>query len=148
MNNGNFRVVLGNKLSEIQKLRPALTTFGQTCGLSSKTLFELNLILEEVVANIIAYAYEDTQSHEIVVQADLKGAVLVLAVEDDGRPFDPLQAPSPDLESPLERRKVGGLGLHLVREFTHSIEYGRENEKNRLVIRKEIVEHRPGEPPL
>lgn len=131
-----IRIVLRNDLSEIEKLRRELESFGQRCGLSSKTLFELNLILEEVISNVISYAYRDDQRHEIVVRADLSNGELVMEVEDDGRPFNPTQIPPPDFERPLEGMKVGGLGLHLVRELTCSIEYDRREEKNRLVMRK------------
>jgi serine/threonine-protein kinase RsbW len=133
-----IRIVLGNDLSEIAKLHRELENFGQKCNLSPKTLFEFNLILEEVLANVISYAYGDNQRHEIVVQADLKDGELVIKVEDDGRAFNPLQSPPPDLHRPLEQRKVGGLGLHLVRELTNSIEYDRKDGKNRLVVRKRI----------
>lgn len=131
-----IRFVLRNDLSEIAKLHRELENFGQKCSLSSKTLFELNLILEEVLANVISYAYGDNQLHEIVVCADLRDGELVIDVEDDGRPFNPLQIPPPDLARPLEQRNVGGLGLHLVRELTSSIEYTRREEKNHLVMRK------------
>lgn len=131
-----IRIVLSNDLSEIEKLRRELESFGKKCGLSSKTLFELNLILEEVVANVISYAYGDDQRHEIVVRADLRDGELVIEVEDDGRPFNPLQVPPPDLERSLEEMQVGGLGLHLVRELTSSLEYDRREERNRLVMRK------------
>jgi len=141
----NIRIVLRNNLSEIEKLHAELVDFGQTCGLSSRTLSELNLILEEVVANIISYAYGDASRHEIVVQADLADDELVLEVEDDGRAFNPLQIPPPDLKGPLEKRKVGGLGLHLVREFTSSITYDRKQGKNRLVVRKRIEGNEPRE---
>lgn len=131
-----IRIVLSNDLSEIAKLHRELENFGQKCSLTPKTLFELNLILEEVLANVISYAYGDNQQHEIVVQADLRDGELVIDVEDDGRPFNPLQIPPPDLDRPLEQRNVGGLGLHLVRELTSSIEYTRREEKNHLVMRK------------
>jgi len=140
-----IRIVLRNDLSEIPRLHWELENFGQKCSLSSKTLFELNLILEEVLANVISYAYGDNQRHEIVVRAELKDGELVMEVEDDGRPFNPLQIPPPDLESPLERRKVGGLGLHLVRELTNSIAYDRKGDKNRLVVRKKIEGSDPEE---
>ena len=131
-----IRIVLRNDLSEIAKLQRELESFGQKCSLSSKTLFELNLILEEVLANVISYAYGDNQLHEIVVRADLRDGELLIEVEDDGRPFNPLQIPPPDLDQPLEQRKVGGLGLPLVRELTSSIEYTRREEKNHLLMRK------------
>lgn len=139
MRNGNIRIVLRNELPEIQKLHLELENFAQACGFSSRTLFEVKLVLEEIVANVISYAYEDSQSHEIVVQAQLANGELILAVEDDGRSFNPLLMPPPDLESSLEQRKVGGLGLHLVREFTQSISYARKDGKNHLVLRKKIA---------
>lgn len=140
-----IRIVLSNDLSEIAKLRRELENFGQNCRLSSKTLVELNLILEEVIANVISYAYGDNQRHEIVVRADLRDGELVLEVEDDGRPFNPLQSPPPDLERPIEERQVGGLGLLLVRELTNGIEYDRVQGKNRLVMRKKIEGSGPRE---
>jgi serine/threonine-protein kinase RsbW len=140
-----IRIVLRNDLSEISKLHRALGNFGQKCRLSPRTLFELNLILEEVLANVIAYAYGDNQQHEIMVQADLSDGELVIEVEDDGRPFNPLQVPPPDLERPLAQRKVGGLGLHLVRELTSSIEYDRKDGKNRLVMKQTIEGLQPGD---
>lgn len=138
-----IRIVLINDFSEIAKLHREVENFGEKCSLSSKTLFEVNLILEEVLANTISYAYGDHQRHEIVVRADLRDGELVIEVEDDGRPFNPLQSPPPDLEQPLEQRKVGGLGLHLIRELTSSIEYTRREEKNHLVMRKKAEKSEP-----
>jgi anti-sigma regulatory factor (Ser/Thr protein kinase) len=80
-----------------------------------------------------------------MVQADLSDGELVIEVEDDGRPFNPLQVPPPDLERPLAQRKVGGLGLHLVRELTSSIEYDRKDGKNRLVMKQTIEGLQPGD---
>ncbi|HKD49519.1 MAG TPA: ATP-binding protein [Candidatus Acidoferrum sp.] len=138
-----IRIVLNNELTEIARLHQDVENFGRKCGLSSKTQFELNLILEEVLANIISYGYEDNRRHEIVVRAELKQSELVIEVEDDGRPFNPLQTPPPDLEQPLEQRKVGGLGVHLVRELTSTVEYTRREEKNRLVMRKKAEKSEP-----
>jgi len=134
-----IRIVLNNDLSEIERLGLELESFGQNCNLSAKTLLELNLILEEVVVNVISYAYEDNQRHEIVVRAVSEDGELIIEVEDDGRPFNPLQLPPPDLERSLEEIRVGGLGLHLVRELTSSIEYARREERNCLLIRKKTA---------
>ena len=60
------------------------------------------------------------------------------SVEDDGLPFNPLEAPEPDLDSPIETRQIGGLGIHLVRNVTDGLEYRRNEGRNRLVIRKQL----------
>jgi serine/threonine-protein kinase RsbW len=57
-------------------------------------------------------------------------------VEDDGEPFNPLEAPEPDTEKSLEERTIGGLGIHLVRKLMDRLEYKREGERNLLTVRK------------
>jgi len=131
-------IVLSNDRSEIVRLDRELESFGKNCGLSGKTLAELNLVLEEVVANVIFHAYDDNLRHEIVVRAISENKEMVVEVEDDGRPFNPLQVPPPDLERPLDQIRAGGLGLHLLRRFTSDLAYERTNNKNRLLIRKKI----------
>jgi len=133
-----FRIVLNNDVSEIERLGRELEAFGASCGLSAKSVFELNLILEEIVANVISYAYVDDRSHEILIQAALAQGTVVIEVEDDGRPFNPLQVPPPDFCCPLEEMPVGGRGVHLVRTLTDGLVYERTGEKNRLVMRKNI----------
>ena len=63
---------------------------------------------------------------------------VIAEVEDDGRPFNPLEAPPPDLVSPVEIRPAGGLGVHIVRSVMETIEYRREGHKNYLVLRKSL----------
>jgi anti-sigma regulatory factor (Ser/Thr protein kinase) len=64
---------------------------------------------------------------------------LTLVVEDDGRPFDPLRdAPCPDLDSPLELRREGGLGLHLVRHMADETVYERVGQANRVRMRVDL----------
>jgi len=59
-------------------------------------------------------------------------------VEDDGKPFDPLQAPPPDLSLPLERRPIGGLGIHLIRNLMDEVSYARVGGRNVLKMVKHL----------
>lgn len=136
MTDGQFRIVLKNNLSEITRLRLELESFADKHGLLKKTLFELNLILEEVLANVISYAYEDDLGHEIAVGVGLRNGLITLAVEDDGKAFNPLLIPPPPTGQSLQSMPTGGLGLHLIRSLTDNIEYEREGGLNRLTIRK------------
>ena len=61
-------------------------------------------------------------------------------VEDDGRPFDPLAVPEPDIEKSIDERKVGGLGIYLVRTLMDSLEYERRSDKNLLIMKKKMGE--------
>jgi anti-sigma regulatory factor (Ser/Thr protein kinase) len=63
----------------------------------------------------------------------------VARIEDDGVEFNPTEHPIPDLDAPLEERKVGGLGIHLVRQIMTSVEYQRVAGKNVVTLRKKLT---------
>lgn len=130
---------LKNNLSEIERLGQTVTEFGELYNLSSKIIFAVNLALEEVVTNIISYGYEDKNEHQINVCIFLEGNELTVEVQDDGRPFNPLEAPEPDTRKPLQDRQIGGLGIHLVRNLMDGLEYSREEGKNLLVMKKKAM---------
>ncbi|HEX8751627.1 MAG TPA: SpoIIE family protein phosphatase, partial [Nitrospira sp.] len=112
-----LELTLTNRSSELQRLVSELGRFGQNHRISEQDVHALSLALDEVITNTIAYGYDDQQAHEIVVRLTLANGRLSAWVEDDGRPFNPLTAPQPDLTSDLEDRPVGGLGIHLVRSL-------------------------------
>ena len=131
-------ITLKNKISEIERLADAVMQFGKENNFSDKVIFDINLALEEVVNNVISYAYKDKNEHKINIYMELEGQVLLLKVEDDGIPFNPLAVAEPDIDKPLEEREPGGLGLFFVRQLTDELEYKRENDKNVLIMKKKI----------
>lgn len=135
---GTISVELKNNPSEIQRLSQIVTQFGEVNNLSPKVLFAINLALEEILANIISYGYEDSYEHQINIGAFLEDDELILKVEDDGRPFNPLEAPEPDINKSLEDRQIGGLGIHLVKNLMDGLEYRRKGGKNLLVMKKKV----------
>jgi anti-sigma regulatory factor (Ser/Thr protein kinase) len=102
-------------------------------------MHDLNLALEEILTNIISYGYTDNREHEIRVSLSVQPGEVTAEVEDDGRPFNPLEAPEPDTAKSLEEKMIGGLGIHLVRKLTDGLEYQRQEEKNRLVMKKHLL---------
>ena len=133
-------VTLVNDRSEVERLSRLVDAFGEAQGLQPDAIFSVNLALDEVVTNIIRYAHaDDGRKHPIVVRLTLEPGVLTAEVEDDGRAFNPLEAPAPDLHASIEERPVGGLGIHLVRSVMSSVEYRREDGRNVLTMKKEIV---------
>jgi anti-sigma regulatory factor (Ser/Thr protein kinase) len=124
-----------NDLSELDWLPGAVREFLAQRGASEKTLFTVDLVLEEVVTNIIKYAYLDARSHQIAVHVELTPEQALLVVEDDGQPFNPAEATEPGVERRLEDRPIGGLGIHLVRRMVQFFEYERRGGRNHLEIR-------------
>lgn len=134
----SMTVTLVNDRSEIERLSRLVEAFGAAEGLHPESIFSVNLALDEVVTNIIRYAYDDGLQHPILVQLALAEGVLAAQVEDDGRAFNPLQMPPPDIDADIEERPIGGLGIHLVRSVMSSVEYRREDGRNVLVMKKNL----------
>jgi len=99
-----------------------------------------NLAIEELVTNCIKYGYDDSFEHLIEIELMLTDRELVLKVTDDGRPFNPLQAPEPDTNQAVEDLTIGGLGIHLLRKMSDLMEYARIDGKNQVTLRKSLAE--------
>ena len=131
-----LEIKLNNKLSELDRFNQDLMAFGRRHGLTSKVMHDLNLALEEVLTNIIAYGFNDDREHEIKIRLSAQSGEVSAEIEDDGRPFNPLETPEPDTTKPLEERTIGGLGIHLVRKLMDDVVYKRQADKNLLTLTK------------
>ncbi|MGH7930038.1 MAG: SpoIIE family protein phosphatase, partial [Candidatus Binatia bacterium] len=131
-----LEIKLTNQLSDLERFNQSLTEFGRRHGLAAKVVHDLNLALEEILTNVISYGYTDNRQHEIRVRLSVQPGEVKAEVEDEGQAFDPLEAPEPDTAQSLEEREIGGLGIHLVRKLTDSLEYKRQGDRNLLTIRK------------
>ena len=130
--------VIKNSASEISRLIEAAQTFAKSKKWTEKTVSEITLALEEILVNIRSYAYTDKEAHEITVILSADADEFVAKIIDDGRAFNPLESREPDITESLEARKVGGLGIFLVRKVMDGVEYKRENGKNILRLNKII----------
>ena len=134
-----MEIVLTHPPGERQRLLSSLETFASQHHLSPSVQHAADLALEEHLTNIGGYAYGDAATHRIVVRFAVEEDWLIIEVEDDGKPFDPLQRPEVDTSVPLEKKPIGGLGIHLMRRFMDQLQYRREGEKNILTMRKRLA---------
>jgi len=128
-----------NEPAETERLTARVTEFGARHALPDRIVSHVNLALDEAITNIVFYAYDDADDHEIGVRISLAQGMLTAELVDDGRAFDPLQVVAPDLAAPLEERAVGGLGVHLMRHLVDDIQYRRDGGRNHLVFTKRIA---------
>jgi len=126
---------LKNDISEFQRLAHAIDDFGSGHCLTKSIVHDTTLALEEIFSNIINYAYDDEKVHRITCQIYVENDQLHLEVTDDGRPFNPLNMPPPDIHAPLENRCIGGLGIHIVKRLMDALEYRRVENKNILTLK-------------
>jgi len=104
-------------------------------GLEPRARFAVELVFEEVVANVVRHGTRPGTETRIVVQATPEGDSVRLTFLDDGVPFDPRQRPDPRPASDLEHAPTGGRGLMLIRSVSRSLEYLRTPEgQNRLTV--------------
>jgi serine/threonine-protein kinase RsbW len=103
-------------------------------GISEDDAFNLHLVLDESVINVIVHGYEDAAEHDIHVRLRFDQNHVVVDIDDDGIPYNPLDAPKPRFDLPIEQRRIGGLGVHIMKTLARSIEYKREDGRNYLHI--------------
>lgn len=130
--------VFQNELGELNKLSEKLEKLGEEWDLSPGVVMNVNLALEELVTNTIFYGINDDNPHVITVSFQLDDTTLSVEIRDDGIPFNPLDIEEPDVDLPAEERKIGGLGIYLVKKIMDSFEYSREGHYNVILLKKKI----------
>ena len=132
------KLILQNEVAEISKLAIFIDELGEEFGLSPELVFNLNLVLEEAVSNVILYAYPKEEHQTISLIAKKKENQLIFVLTDSGKEFDPTQAPDADITLSAEDRPIGGLGIFLIRQIMNTVEYQRIDGKNVLTLGKEL----------
>jgi sigma-B regulation protein RsbU (phosphoserine phosphatase) len=127
-----------NQISEIPRVSAAFNAFSEQRGLPRAVSGKVNVILDELLTNIVSYAYRDEARHEIKIRAELSEHLLRLTVEDDGVPFNPFQAAAPDTTLSIDERQAGGLGIHLVRSMVDEVSYQRRIDGNSVTLLKRL----------
>jgi anti-sigma regulatory factor (Ser/Thr protein kinase) len=129
-----------NDLSELEKIVQQFDIFSTQNRLPVKIKNAVDLVIDEIINNIITYGYDDDEEHYIDVTIFIKDEMLNLEIEDDARKFNPLNETEPDTESSIEKREIGGLGLHFLKNMMDEVVYKYINKKNNLIMRKQIKE--------
>ena len=128
--------------STIDAIRPATEQAESWLAgqrVSFEAMYLVSLAIEELVTNCIKYGYDDATDRAVDFVLSIDDGALRIEVIDDGNPFNPLEAPKPNLSLAMENRPIGGLGLHLLRELSDEVSYERRDGTNRLRLTKRMV---------
>ena len=131
-------IVLANEISEISRLNGFIEEIGEEFGLTPDVVFNLNLVLEEAVVNVINYAYPKEDHQLIYLSAKLQDGTIILVLTDTGKEFDPTMAPEADITLSADEREIGGLGIFLIRQIMNEVKYERIDGKNVLTLEKKL----------
>ena len=128
-----------NDLSEIDAVRDTLDNLASELGIAMQALMPLQVALDEVVSNVVKYAWDDDGRHEFLVRITVQPDRVDLEIFDDGRAFNPLTASEPKRPVDGQRPKPGGLGIHMVKRLVDGITYQRVDGRNHTTISKTCV---------
>ena len=131
-------LVLHNDLKEIPRLAEFVKVLASDVKMAPTLALNLNLALEEVVSNVMLYAYPPGSSGLVEVEAIVRDGNMDFIVTDAGIPFDPTSVGRPDLTLGVNERPVGGLGIYLVRTIMDQVSYARVDGKNVLSMTKKL----------
>jgi anti-sigma regulatory factor (Ser/Thr protein kinase) len=129
-----YQIRLKNNFDELDKLNIWLLKVSDWLDFSSRTLFRVDLVLAEIVTNILENAYSDNQIDSIIIQIQGKKNKIFLTVEDNGQEFNPFAQPEFQASETVEDAKIGGLGIHLIRNFSDEYSYQRQEKTNRITV--------------
>jgi phosphoserine phosphatase RsbU/P len=136
-------LLIENRVSEMARVERWLGEISAVWALPQRTAFAVDLVINEVVANVISYAYRDTAIHPIRISLALQPAAVIVEVEDDGEHFDPFAAMPQSPASAIEHAAIGGRGILLIRSYAPDHRYRRVAGRNHLLL---VVPRDPEEP--
>ncbi len=125
-----INIRIENDLGEIERVNREFSEFLEGHGHAAALGYKFNIVFDEMLSNIVSYAYDDDDGHHIDVDIELSGDRVVATISDDGIPYNPFSTAAPDTDLSLEVRQIGGLGVHLVRNLMASTTYQRKVDKN------------------
>lgn len=122
------------KIDQLDSILEFVRSCAARAGFSGRRIIDLELAVEEAMVNICRYAYTGRSGEVEIACFPEPGGILRIEIVDRGRPFNLLNAEKPVFECDIARRKLGGLGIHIIRNMVDDIRYRREGGKNRLTL--------------
>lgn len=131
-----LEIKIGNQLNEIESAIEKMVEFVEKYNVPDEIQSKMSIVLDEFLNNTISYGYADEEEHVIEIHVEMQGDRLVIALVDDGIPFNPFEYATPDIEAAADERKIGGLGIHIARNLLEKVGYKRSGNKNIVTLVK------------
>lgn len=134
-----MEIVLNGGTAGRHRVVQALEDFSRENAIARDVHYAADLAVEEHITNVLAHG----GATEIVIRCRIDTPFLVIEAEDNGKPFDPSSALPPDTKISLKEKPVGGLGIHLMRQFMDEISYSQQGTRNLLRMKKRLFPRAP-----
>lgn len=122
------------KFEFLDEIREFVGDIARKNGFSDKEVYNIQLATDEAASNVIEHAYESVADGTLEISCGCKNNIITIILVDHGESFDPSDVPAPDLKADLSDRKIGGLGLFLMRKLMDEVHYNAEPGKKRNTL--------------
>jgi len=107
----------------LDEIREFVAETARQAGFSDKEIYSIQLAADEASTNIIEHAYAGIENGKIEIDCSIEGDELKIVMRDNGKSFDPSSVPEPNVKADLSERKIGGLGMYLMRKLMDEVTY-------------------------
>ena len=133
-----MRIEVTPSIFMLTSVNEMIEAFGNANNVPEDKIFLINLQVDELLTNYVRHSIQKVRKPKIEVTVRVLRDKVVLQVVDTGPPFNPDDAPKPDLESGIDDRQIGGLGLHLVRSYCDRMQHRAIKTFNCLTIEHDL----------
>lgn len=124
------------KFEYLDEIRDFVGDIARAGGFGDKDIYNIQLAADEAASNIIEHAYEGVSNGLLELACEVKNGSMIIIMVDHGESFDPSAIPMPDLKADLSERKIGGLGIFLMRKLMDEVHYESKSTGNILTMIK------------
>jgi anti-sigma regulatory factor (Ser/Thr protein kinase) len=118
-----YTLTVTSELDKLETIAAFIEQATRTMGMDAEDIYAMQLAVDEACTNVIDYAYQGRHGQPVTVECCEDDGRCMVVIRDHGRPFDPARIPSPDLHAPLSRRRIGGLGIYLMRKLMDDVRF-------------------------
>ncbi|MBR2777467.1 MAG: ATP-binding protein [Prevotella sp.] len=131
-------LIIKNQMQELERVSAFVEGIVEELKLGQDMLCELQLVMEEMVVNVISYAYPEGTVADITLIAESDGTELTFVISDKGKEFDPTQQEDADMSINPAEREIGGMGIFIVKNIMNEVTYQRLEGHNLLTMKKTL----------
>ena len=128
------KIVFDANFQNLDEIREFVGEVARQIGFSDKDIYSIQLAADEASSNIIEHAYRGVENGKLEIECNNDNGELKIVMRDWGKPFDPSSIPEPNISADLSERKIGGLGMYLMRKLMDEVTYDSSPETGNTLI--------------
>lgn len=133
-------ITLEATIDNLEKVTDFVNSELERIGCPFKPMTQIDIVIDELFSNIAHYAYKPSVGHvTVTVDIEINPITVIITFMDNGKPFNPLDTTEPDTTLSAEERRIGGLGIFLVKKTMDDVTYEYKNGQNILRIKKKVI---------